>query len=80
MYRSAITLIAATLLFGAVPTANGGDITYTYNVDITGWPDPNLSVRGTITYDTTLQSITTSSLSLYDPTLPHSTSQPTLPS
>lgn len=54
------------LLLGAVPTAKAG--TTTYNVDITGFStDPNLSIVGTITYDTTLQSITTSSLSIHDP-------------
>jgi hypothetical protein len=66
MYRLAISSVAAMLLSAAVPTANA--VSYTYNVDIAGFTDPNLSVVGTITYDTSLQSITTSSLSIYDPT------------
>jgi hypothetical protein len=58
----------ALLLFClACPSANAGIITY--NVDISGFSDTNLSVIGTITYDTHLQKITTSSLQIYDPTL-----------
>jgi len=73
MYRLA-PIVAAMLLYGACPAVNADIITY--NVDLTGFsesfggpPVPSLSVVGTITYDTSAQLITTSALSINDPTL-----------
>jgi hypothetical protein len=74
MQRHAISIIATLLLYGACPAVHAGTIVY--NVNMTGFTmgaggpvDSNLSVVGTITYDTTSQLITTSSLSINDPTL-----------
>ncbi|MFI5458616.1 MAG: hypothetical protein ACHRXM_24550 [Isosphaerales bacterium] len=72
--RVGLAMATAMLLCGACPAVNAG--TVTYNVDMTGFsesfggpPVPSLSVVGTITYDTSLQLITTSALSIKDPTV-----------